>query len=115
MRHSFQFAGRVAARSCFCTPWIVAALVAASSALAQAPKIIILESDGQVAVRGQIGNDSSFRRTFQIRLDGGETARVRFLASDLVTKTGQLIDRRQVSVTGDALSTPPGCRSSSLL
>src|SRR5262245_8105349 len=97
-----RYACRAIVRQSICAVLIIVALAAASNAKAQTPKVVVLEADGQTTVRGQIGNENSFQRTFQIKLDGTGSVRVRFLPSDLVTNSGQLIDRRHITVTGDA-------------
>jgi hypothetical protein len=87
----------------YCWIWIVLFVFADSGAMAQsAAKVVILEPDSRATVSGQVGNDASFRRTFSIKLDGADSAKVRFVSSDLVTTSGNVIDRRQVSITGDS-------------
>jgi hypothetical protein len=65
------------------------------------PKLVFEESGNVITVTGVVGNDGSFQRSFRLRAEGGE-AHIRFLPSDLSMQTGALIDRRNVTVTGDS-------------
>lgn len=64
-------------------------------------KVVVVEPDSQVTLRGQVGSDGSFHRSFRVKLEGADSATIHILTSDLVNGAGNLIDRRSVTVTGD--------------